>query len=297
MHTTRRHSSFHALLFLAVVIALCCWTAVHAQSLGGPPPGGRFSTCCDRAEPRECTNVPVDAWFTPNTCEFYEGVTGISCETREHFMALAFDVPRKLENTPCPQVVFGALVVNHTAGPDIADAEILCSGHGNVAQRNLAYHAEFDAFDKCSEVLKQRFGPGAHTNPLLWQQLTMYATGEPCAMDAQLFRWAKLGEVVYGLDNQDMEITGWTQPSIHHHDVQQHNNWCGAGGSVPVGAWGGSQGKTSFQTRIIKGVGRTRLLPYFFWGRNPGAPCPPECMRDPTGQCRAKRVVPRPPRN
>lgn len=79
------------------------------------------------------------------------------------------------ENTICPSTPFGAMIVNHTKGPEIEDAEILCIGGAEGADISRAHHGEMVAFIECARILNERFGPGTNHNPHIHQQLTMYA--------------------------------------------------------------------------------------------------------------------------
>lgn len=274
---------------LAVLLALALLNAVDAcercgNVLGGPPPGRKYSTCCDASSVDACKHEPIDPWFITESCEYYEGITGIPCKTREYFMRKALDVQRHhYGGTMCPLIAFGSVIVNHT-GPGIEDAEILCVGENLTTERNHAYHAEVTAFENCSELFKEKFGPNAHKDNTLWQQLTLYTTAEPCPMDAQMYRFGKIGEIVYATTMRDMTNAGWTQPGIYMEDIQRANNWCRMGSAVPEGAWGGTNGKTSYQTRLIKGLLRNEMLPHFVWALNPSARCPDGCHRPAEGQ-------------
>lgn len=135
-----RSSSLVLLVLCAIVAVAALTTSTSVIAVGGPPPGGRYSTCCNYSDMHACRDHPIDPHFAPNDCKFYEGVTGISCETREYFMMKALETLFDLEGTICPSTPFGALIVNHTKGPEIEDAEIMCIGANSAAGNSRAHH-------------------------------------------------------------------------------------------------------------------------------------------------------------
>ncbi|KAK9768157.1 hypothetical protein K7432_001404, partial [Basidiobolus ranarum] len=75
-----------------------------------------------------------------------------------------------LSHGKCRQAPFGASIVRKRTG------EVLCYGI-NLGNHNPTWHGEIRAFNNCSDIY-----PGNGINYDFWKELTMYTTGEPCAM-------------------------------------------------------------------------------------------------------------------
>jgi tRNA(adenine34) deaminase len=80
-----------------------------------------------------------------------------------------------------PKYPFGALIFDRDRG------EIVAEGY-NKAGQNPVLHGEIDAIHRCDE---------AHPS-IDWTRLTLYTTGEPCAMCQGAIAWAGIATVVYG---------------------------------------------------------------------------------------------------
>lgn len=248
----------------------------HHQQHSCPPELGFYSTCCPSYSydpytyPPICDFFPVDSRYIPETCEYHELITGISCKTREYFMEMALNFTFEESGSKCPQFPFGAVIVNHTAGPEIEDAEVISIGMNKVYKEGShLWHGEIAAIHRAGKVLKERFGKSTVSSPELWQQLSLYTTGEPCPLCASAIRWSKIGEVIYSTSIPELNQAYYFQPNIRMADIQQKTNWC---------KFGGVNATTSYQTRIIVNVLANKTLPYFL-SYNPAYPCPEGCHR------------------
>lgn len=246
-------------------------------------PDSEFSTCCPSdpdaplVNPSFCDYYPVDPRYIVGDCEYHEATSGISCETRRHFMQMALDFVFQDTGSQCPMYPFGAVIVNHTAGPNIEDAEIIAIGRNEMDIRGThIWHGEMVALDRAGDYLMNKFGRNVVFDADLWQQLSIYTTGEPCPMCSMAIRWSKFGEIIQAATIPDLDESAITQPSIRVWDVQQRSNWC---------YFGGLGSDTSYQTRIVVDVLREEVLPYFLH-HNPDYPCPPGCYRpSPDAMC------------
>lgn len=246
-----------------LVVALVLIVQVSPQ-----PPGGVFSTCCNNTRD-VCNHTPVDPNFASKTCDEYEALTGISCHVRQHMMQVTVNKMLAFWQSSCPFNPFYAIIVNHT-GPTIDDAIILCEAASDPVNLGALYHAETRALRNCYEFIIDRFGSGQVFNPLLWQQLSLYTTAASCSMCASNERWTRIGEVVAGPSDNEMDVLKWFQIGIFDTDIQQASNQCVFGNpSIP----------TSYQTRLVKNVLNDVLIPLFNWQFFPSNPCPTGCHR------------------
>lgn len=252
-----------------------------------PKETGLYSTCCPsnpyddtHSYPKECDFFPVDSRYIPESCHYYESITGISCETREYFMEMALNFTFEASGSKCPLYPFGAIIVNHTKGPNIEDADIISMGMNKVYEKGShLWHGEMSALHGAGKVLLEKFGTNVVNKPEIWQQLSLYTTGEPCPLCASALRWSKIGEIIYSTSIPDLNKANYFQPNIRIKDVQQRTNWCN---------FAGLNSTTSYQTRIIIDVLSNKTLPYFL-AFNPSFPCPEGCERpSPSEKCKDK---------
>jgi len=248
-----------------------------------PEETGEYSTCCPSHthspddHPPQCDHFPIDSRYIAGNCEYHEATTGISCATREHFMQIAMNFTFQESGSLCPSYPFAAVIVNHTAGPNIEDAEIITVGKNKMLDwSSVIWHGEMVAIHQAGPILNEKFGRDVSLDPEIFQQLSIYTTGEPCPMCAMAIRWAKFGEVIQASTIPELNHAGLTQPNIRVWDVHQRSNWC---------QFPGLGSTTSYQTRIVTDVLRAEILPYFL-ANNPAYPCPEGCHRpDPQGYC------------
>jgi tRNA(Arg) A34 adenosine deaminase TadA len=254
---------------LAVCILLLCGLFLTAFA---QPPGGYYSTCCPFDEIDECLdhNVPVDPRFTKQSCQDSEDNTGIPCATRKHFMQHTLDQLMVVSDTICPFNPFYAIIVRHN-GPNINQGEIICEGLSDPFGIGPMWHGEMVAYNNCDSIILAE-NPGNVIDPEIWQKLTLYTTGEPCTMCMATSRWHKIGEVVYALNNDQLDDLRWFQVTlIPSGKIQKESDRC---------IFGNDEIPTSYQTRLIKSVLVNKINPYFAWQFDPDACCPPGCERD-----------------
>lgn len=254
------------------MLRLCLAIVVFVAFTFTQPPGGYFSNCCNGTT-TFCNYYPVDHRFVPKTCDFSYFDTGISCATRNYFMLQALEFTLNIQDSLCPFNPFGAIMVNHTKGPNIEDAQVVCFGLNKFAAVSPFWHAEIDLLINCSNYIINTFGINNLDNDVLWQQLSMYTTAESCSQCMSSSRWNKVGEVIWAVSDPEEDSDNWNQIEIRSAAVQQASNKCIFGGTTPSGQ------PTSFQTRLITFVEEDTLLPYFGWQFNPSAPCPTGCSR------------------
>lgn len=262
---------------------------VEPPSCGGEEPHQHHSTCCPSNPwapddyPPSCDFYPIDPRFEANTCEYHETTSGIPCSVREHFMQVAMNFTFSDSNSSCPPFPFGTIIVNHTAGPTIEDAEIIAIGR-NLMNENGSpiWHGEITAIEYAAQELALKFGRKVHRETELWQQLSLYTTGEPCPMCAGAIRYARFGEVIQAATIDDLNKGGYYQTNVRVWDVQRKSNWCQYGRPHAYDY------ETSLQTRVVVDVLRDEIAPYFFAGLPP-YPCPTGCHR-PTPDARCEDI-------
>lgn len=97
-----------------------------------------------------------------------------------HFMSEA--IKRGVKNEICP---FGAILVDKTTH------EIVGEGWNQTKEKkDLTSHGEMEAIRDCIERDK--------TKTVVWSNLILYTTAEPCAMCQGAVLWTGIGKVVFG---------------------------------------------------------------------------------------------------
>jgi len=267
-------------LLLACAIALF---AFFTDVVKTQPPGGVYSNCCPYSV-EVCNYLyPVDSKFRPKSCSAYQNTTRIPCDVRAYFMQQAFQFLFSVHGSPCPFNAFGAIMVNHTAGPTIEDATIVCYGYNKAKSITPFWHAEIDLLTNCSNYIIENFGVARLEDPTLWQQLSLYDTAEPCSMCMSAIRWTKVGETIWSVSDPQLDNTGWYQIEIRASEVQHTSNQC-VFGKAPLN-------NTSYQTRLVQEFEDEEYLPYFAWQFDATAPCPSGCIRS-GGTCVSGKALP-----
>lgn len=109
-------------------------------------------------------------------------------ERHERYMSMTLDIVDK-EGGP-----FGTIIVDRTSG------KVLCRTK-NRRRDGRIFHAEMVALDVCSRI----------DPPVDWRDLTLYTSGESCAMCASAEVWAGIPEVVYATSIERLTAYGVSQ--------------------------------------------------------------------------------------
>jgi tRNA(Arg) A34 adenosine deaminase TadA len=161
---------------------------------------------------------------------------------------------------PCPFGAFGAIVVNRTSN------EVICTNSGQrEAPKNPALHAENAALNNCSEIFRNQYGiSNIGQRPDIWNQLDMYATGEPCPMDCGALLWARFNTVVWSVSIPKLIEKGFQQMNIQCKEIAE--------------TWK----EDDYPTRWIGNFLEDEITPYFSWQYDQQARCPFGCRRVPS---------------
>ena len=115
----------------------------------------------------------------------------------EQYMRRAIEIA--LRN---PEAPFGALLVHRPTG------QIMAEGL-NRWRDNPTWHGEIDAINRCAAE-----DPG-----VIWSDLRLYTTAEPCCMCQGAILWAGIPEVAFGTSIRTLIRLGWNQIGIRAEEV------------------------------------------------------------------------------
>lgn len=116
----------------------------------------------------------------------------------EYYMRRALELAR----AQLPSVPFTAVIVDQPTGKVVAQG-------ANHSEDNPLWHGETDAIHRCGNE-----HPGIN-----WSQLTLYTTGEPCAMCQGAICWAGISRLVYGSSISFFQSLGWKFIDIRAEEV------------------------------------------------------------------------------
>ncbi|KAK5122259.1 hypothetical protein LTR85_004169 [Meristemomyces frigidus] len=195
-----------------------------------------------------------------------EETSGISLETREHWMRQAVNALQELDS-PCPFAAFGTVIVNHTSPNKLG--EVVCIGVNAISSSgNPTLHGEIAGISNCTAVLTDTAGPYKLSPPealKAFKDLTLYTTAEPCPMCATAIRWAGFRECVFGTSITTLIQQGWSQIDLPSSELFQRSSALGA------------------HTSLLAEVLTKHTDPYFGWQFNASATCPMGCEREQAG--------------
>ncbi|MFA0813982.1 nucleoside deaminase [Microbulbifer epialgicus] len=115
----------------------------------------------------------------------------------EYYMRLAIK-----EGKNVPKYPFGAVIVNRLTG------EIVSKGY-NQSTHNPILHGEIVAINNCAK----------HKIKILWSELDLYSTAEPCPMCQSAIEWAGIKNVYYGSSIPFLQGLKWEQINIRAQEV------------------------------------------------------------------------------
>lgn len=118
-------------------------------------------------------------------------------KTHERFMRLAIRQARKN-----PEYPFGAVIVHASSG------KILAQG-ANTAGKNPLFHGEVVAMN---DYVRQHGNQG-------WANVTLYTTGEPCAMCMSAMAWAGIPRVIWASTIDTIRAAGINQIDISASEI------------------------------------------------------------------------------
>lgn len=110
----------------------------------------------------------------------------------EHFMRRALEL-----TIHAPLRPFAAVIVDPASGETLAEG-------WNQSQNHPIWHGEIDAIDRLV-----RRGQAFEA-----RRLTLYTTGEPCAMCQSAILYTGIGTVVYGTSMRYLKSLGWEQIDV-----------------------------------------------------------------------------------
>lgn len=117
-----------------------------------------------------------------------------------HFMKLAVALAQTNPMHP-----FGTVIV------DRRDARIVGQGVNRV-EDNPLWHGEICAINDCVDRGEQ----------IVWNDLDLYTTAEPCPMCQAAIIWAGIGRVFFGTSISRLAELGWRQIQISASTIVQH---------------------------------------------------------------------------
>lgn len=103
-----------------------------------------------------------------------------------------------------PALPFGVVIVRRDAGQVVAVGV-------NRTDDSPTFHAEIDAINRCA---------AAHPG-IAWNELDLYATGEPCPMCQAAIECAGIQNVHYGTSIPWLQAHGWWQIDIRAEEVSR----------------------------------------------------------------------------
>jgi len=196
-----------------------------------------------------------------------ETINGVDPEDRKFWMRLAMQT-RKDVLGACPSDAFGAVLVNRSSN------QLLCATTGLRSDFDRTDHAEMRIIRECSQLFETTLFPGAGGLVSTWQQLSLYTTGESCAMCMGACVNIGLGENIYATSINYLLSVNTTQIDLKAKKVEKKAI---AGGKTQTDV-------ISFRGDILNFYNEL-----FSWQNQPLAACPPGCIRQ-SGKC-----VPNPP--
>jgi len=115
----------------------------------------------------------------------------------EPYMRRAIEIARR-----SPAAPFGALLVDRRSGRVVSEGV-------NRWQENPTWHGEIDAINRCA----------AENARVVWSDLRLYTTAEPCCMCQGAILWAGIPEVVFGTSIRTLQRLGWKQIDVPAEEV------------------------------------------------------------------------------
>jgi len=184
-------------------------------------------------------------------------IHGVPTATRQYWLRFALGINQRQAGAVCPLSAFGAVIVNYTSN------QLICAYDAFPEYfSDPSAHAESQSIRNCSALYP---GNGFNSEGF-WNQLTLYATGEPCSMCTGAIINARIGEVVWSVPVDTLNNDGFTQMLFTSIELNR---------------------KSSLMTPraiIIGNVITDEIAPYFLWQFNATAPCPTGCTRS-AGSC------------
>jgi tRNA(adenine34) deaminase len=101
-----------------------------------------------------------------------------------------------------PEAPFGAPLLDRQTGQIVAEGR-------NRWQENPTWHGEMDAINRCAA---ENFG-------VIWSDLRLHTTAEPCCRCQGAILWAGIPEVVFGTSIRTLMRLGWNQIDIRAEEV------------------------------------------------------------------------------
>lgn len=239
------------------------------------------------------TAIPIEATIPPpvsyHDWEDVKNVpiNGVYPPCRLHWLWNAQRRQFAVQNTTCPFGSYAADIVDHTIkSPLNVHIDGFDCGkwiEGNSGQRgsplNAINHAEVEAHNRlmnCNIHPELCSGTGIQLNAQnkdMFSRLTMYTTGESCALDATMETLSGYGEVIYGVSARDQLKHGWPLPDIDSRVIYDNTR-------TPT--------RPKF---VIANVDTQGLGVYYFWQFDNGMPCPAGCQRNSLGTTCVKMVL------
>jgi len=115
----------------------------------------------------------------------------------EPYMRRAIEIARRE-----PEAPFAALLVDRQSGRVVSEGV-------NRWKENATWHGEIDAINRCA----------AENAQVVWSDLRLYTTAEPCCMCQGAILWAGIPEVVFGTSIRTLQRLGWRQIDIRAEEV------------------------------------------------------------------------------
>jgi len=184
-------------------------------------------------------------------------IHGVPKATRHFWLRFALSINQQQADSVCPLSAFGAVIVNYTSN------QLMCAYNAFPAYfSDPSAHAEYQAIRNCSAL----FPGNGFNSEGFWNQLTLYATGEPCSMCTGAIINSRIGEVVWSVPVDVLNADGFTQMLFTSIQLNRHSSLM-----TP-------------RAIIMGNVLQSEIEPYFQWQFNPSAPCPTGCIRS-DGSC------------
>lgn len=120
----------------------------------------------------------------------------LTIQSDDHFMKLALNEAKKAYESD--EVPIGAVVVS--------GGRVIAKANNQTEQLNdVTAHAEMVAITAAASAIGGKY----------LKDCTLYVTLEPCIMCAGALRWAQLGRLVYGAQDEKAGYTTYEGPILH----------------------------------------------------------------------------------